>query len=69
MTYNHLPIYLECISVYECLSNVLTSQVDVFDDFRHDVLALGQLKDVLLAIDDLQGAVGQPLADVTLIVI
>ena len=65
MTYNHLPIYLECISVYECLSNVLTSQVDVFDDFRHDVLALGQLKDVLLAIDDLQGAVGQPLADVT----
>ena len=69
MTYNRLPIYLECISVYECLSNVLTSQVDVFDDFRHDVLALGQLKDVLLAIDDLQGAVGQPLADVTLIVI
>ena len=65
MTYNRLPIYLECISVYECLSNVLTSQVDVFDDFRHDVLALGQLKDVLLAIDDLQGAVGQPLADVT----
>ena len=51
--------------MYECLSNVLTSQVDVFDDFRHDVLALGQLKDVLLAIDDLQGAVGQPLADVT----
>ena len=49
----------------EGLSNVGASQVDVLDDFRHDVLALGQLEDVLLAVDDLQRAVGQPLADVT----
>ncbi len=47
------------------LSDVGAPQVDVFDDFRNDVLALGQLEDVLLTVDDLQRAVGQPLADVT----
>ena len=49
----------------EGLSNVGASQVDVLDDFRHNVFALRQLEDVLLAVDDLQGAVGLPLADVT----
>ena len=49
----------------EGLSNVGASQVDVLDDFRHNVFALRQLEDVLLAVDDLQGAVRLPLADVT----
>ena len=42
----------------EGLSDVGASQVDVLDDLRYDVLALGQLEDVLLPVDDLQRAVG-----------
>ena len=46
------------------LCDVGTSQVDVLDHLWHDVLALRQLEDVLLTVDDLQGPVRQPLTDV-----
>lgn len=41
------------------LRHWLTPDVDVLDLLRRNVLALRQLKDVLLPIDDLQGAVLQ----------
>lgn len=41
------------------LRHWLTPDVDVLNLLRRNVLALRQLKDVLLSIDDLQGAVLQ----------
>lgn len=45
--------------MHEDLSNVLGANVAVLDLLRHDVLALGQLEDVLLAVDDFQSSVLQ----------
>jgi hypothetical protein len=44
------------------LGNQGRSDEDVLDLFSGDILALAQLEDVLLSVDDLEGAIGQPLA-------
>lgn len=49
--------YLQALSVDKHLSHRLTSQVDVFDLFRSDVLSLCQFEDVLFPVYDLQSAV------------
>ena len=52
------------VAVDEALRDKLASRVDVLNLLGRDVLALRQLEDVLLAVDDLEPAAGQPQADV-----
>jgi hypothetical protein len=56
--------HLQALAMHKHLVDILRVHVNVFDLLGHDVLALAQLEDVLLAVDDLEGAVAQPLADV-----
>lgn len=53
------PADLQTVSVHVELRHWLTPDIDVLYLLRRDVLALRQLKDVLLPVDDLQGAVLQ----------
>jgi predicted RNA-binding protein associated with RNAse of E/G family len=53
---------LQRVAVDEHLGNQGGSNEYVLDLFSGDILALAQLEDVLLSVDDLEGAVGQPLA-------
>lgn len=48
---------LQTVSMNEDLSHGVAVDVDVLDLLGSDVLALSQLKDVLLPVDDLQRAV------------
>lgn len=50
--------------MHKHLLHVLAADVRVLDLLRHDVLALAQLEDVLLAVDHLERAVRLPLANV-----
>lgn len=52
-----LVYYLQAVSVHVELCHWLTPDVNVLDLLRGDVLALGQLEDVLLPVDDFQRAV------------
>ena len=54
----------ERVPVDEALRDKPASRVDVLDLLGRDVLALRQLEDVLLAVDDLEPAAGEPQADV-----
>jgi hypothetical protein len=56
---------LKRVAVNKRLSYEGASSVCVLDLLGSHVLALAQLEDVLLAVDDSQSTVGQPLADVT----
>lgn len=49
--------YLQAFSVDKHLSDRFTSQVDVLDLLRCYVFSLCQFKDVLLPVNDLQGAI------------
>ena len=49
--------YLQAVSVHKHLQYRHTACVNILDLLRGDVLALRQLEDVLLPIDDSQGAV------------
>lgn len=51
------PPYLQAVSVHKDLSHRVAPHVHVLDLLGGDVLALGQLEDVLLPVHDLQGAV------------
>jgi hypothetical protein len=55
---------LQRLAVHEALGDQRAPGVHVFDLLGGDVLALGQLEDVLLAVHDLQGPGGHPPADV-----
>lgn len=48
---------LQTVSMHKHLHHCITPRVDVLDLLRSDVLALGQLENVLLPVDDLQRAV------------
>lgn len=48
--------HLETVSVHEHLGHGAAAHVHVLDLLRRDVLALSQLEDVLLTVDDLQDA-------------
>lgn len=50
--------------MHKDLLNKLRVHVNVLNLLWHDVFALTQLKDVLLAIDDLQCSIAKPLTDV-----
>ena len=50
----HDVTYLHATTLDERLRDECTAHVDVFDFLRRQVLALTQLEDVLLAIDNLQ---------------
>lgn len=50
-------LYLQTVSMHIKLCHRLTPDVYVLDLFRGDVLALGQLEDVLLPVNYLQCAV------------
>lgn len=53
-----MPVYyLQTVSVHVELCHWLTPDVNVLNLLRGDVLALGQLEDVLLPVDDFQRAV------------
>lgn len=51
------PPYLQAVSVHIHLRHGVAPHVDVLDLLGRNVLALGQLEDVLLPVHDLQGAV------------
>lgn len=51
--------HLQSVAINEYLGYKWTSDVNVFDLFRCNVFALSQLKDVLLAINNLQTAILQ----------
>mmetsp|Transcript_7822 Transcript_7822/g.13409 ORF Transcript_7822/g.13409 Transcript_7822/m.13409 type:complete len:347 (-) Transcript_7822:832-1872(-) len=55
---------LETVAVYPQLLHVSRLQVHVLQRLGRDVLALGKLEDVLLAVDDADGAVLVHLGDV-----
>ena len=55
----------ERVPVDEALRDKLASRVDVLDLLGRDVLALRQLEDVLLAVDDPERPPARPLADVS----
>lgn len=48
--------YLQAVSMHKHLCHRSAAYVHVFNLLRCDVLALSQLEDVLLAVDDLQNA-------------
>lgn len=48
---------LKTVSMHKYLGHWVAAGVDVFNLLRSDVLTLGQLKDVLLPINDFQGAI------------
>lgn len=51
------PPYLQAVSVHKHLSHGVAPHVDVLDLLGRNILALGQLEDVLLPVHDLQGAI------------
>ena len=55
-------ISLEGISVDEDLGDVEGLPNLLLNLIRGNILTLSELEDVLLSVDDLEGAVGQPLA-------
>ena len=55
---------LEGVTVHVALGDVVTVTVDPLNVLRSHVVTIGQLEDLLLVVDDLQGPVGLPLADV-----
>ena len=56
--------HLERVAVYECLGDEGAGGVGVLNLLSGHILTLTQLEDVLLAVDDAQSAVGQPLANI-----
>lgn len=44
--------------MYKALRNELISQVDILNLLRGDVLAMLQLEQILLPVDDLEGSIG-----------
>jgi hypothetical protein len=56
--------HLKRVAVHECLGDEGASGVRVLDLLSSNVLTLAKFEDVLLAIDDAQGAIGQPFANV-----
>lgn len=51
------PTYLQAVSMHKHLGHCVAPHINVLDLLRGNVLALGQLEDVLLPVHDLQGAV------------
>lgn len=54
------PPYLQAVSMHKDLSHCIAPHINVLDPLGGDILALGQLEDVLLPVHDLQGAVLVP---------
>mmetsp|Transcript_15960 Transcript_15960/g.38838 ORF Transcript_15960/g.38838 Transcript_15960/m.38838 type:complete len:608 (-) Transcript_15960:73-1896(-) len=52
------------VAVHEALRDELAACVHVLDLLGRDILALRQLKDVLLAVDDLEAPAGEPQPDI-----
>ena len=67
MNYSNIEV-LQWVTIKETLSNIRTSEVNVLNFLRGYVLSLTQLVNILLSVDDFQGAIGQNYSDISAVI-
>lgn len=67
MNYSNIEV-LQWVTIKETLSNIRTSEVNVLNLLGGNVLSLTQLVNILLSVDDFQGAIGQNYSDISAVI-